>query len=109
MVHPLLTKAPAVRPDAPQPLDYKIRRMFWAYLACVAFNLAVSVLATPLGLLFTYIPTGIYLCRLINRRVERHPLLANLDNVADANLKAVLTWPRAVPRFLWKLSLAKHL
>jgi hypothetical protein len=89
------------------PEIYGIGDLAGAYLIALLINVGCLVLVMPLELII-YPLTGIVMSRYLGRRIIWSKLLGTIENIASAKLGFILTWPLAMPAFLWKLAVVKY-
>jgi hypothetical protein len=91
-----------------RPRPYGISSFVAAYLASLAATLLSLFLAGPLAIPVYFI-VGIALTRFIGNRVRWWKFANNIENVAAAKLRTILTWPLSVPKFIVTVAAAKLL
>jgi len=92
----------------PVPHSCGVGALLGLYALGIAANFACMALFPSLVLL-AYPITGMWLSRAIGRRIMWWGMRANVQNVAAVKLRFAMSWPIAMPGFIWKLFVARHL
>lgn len=87
---------------------YRIREFVAAYLVCIIIVIGSFFLAGPL-VLITYFVCGGWIGRFMSHRVSWWNQADNIENVYRAKVETFLKWPVTVPKFIWKVAIAKVL
>ena len=91
-----------------RPRPYGLFDFLIAYLGSLAAVWLTLVLAGPLAILVYFI-VGIALIRFIGNRIRWWKFANNIENVATVKIRAILTWPVSVPKFIVTAAIAKWL
>jgi hypothetical protein len=91
-----------------RPHRYSVSDFVFAYVAAVLVNTACLLLVPPV-LMLVYPITGICLSRFIDRRITWLRLTASLQNISQAKLQVIGTWPASIPAIIWQLIVVKFL
>ncbi len=88
------------------PRPYGVSGFVIAYLVSLAALLLALVVTGPLAIL-AYFVIGVTLIRFIGNRVKWWRMTNSVENIAAVKLRAILTWPVSVPKFIVTLAIAK--
>lgn len=92
---------------SPEP-SYNISHFIGIYSACVVALFVVAVAAFPVAL-FLYPVLGIVISRFVDKRIVWWNQSDNIENVANAKLHLIATWPLSMPYFIFKVFVSKYL